>query len=225
MDYCNGHNPDYKSMGKNFQHSRANNSKVNNLIWPKFFYACPRYLQVWQTSYQRWLRKARDIICFHNSWACNSKVTGQIWPEFEPIQHFMSLLPVSLMKIEFIVTDKEDHWSCITHLSAGDILKSAVIEEKKFKHSPRVGADPLGPKYLCQQEASSLWSFVASLMKLGSKYELLDTPAIWNANKFTEVIVCKVLKWSNGSSKRSWFHTLCSIKPLFSQSSCPSWLC
>ena len=33
------------------------------------------------------------------------------------------------------------------------MLKSAVIEEKKFKHSPRVGADnPLGPKILCQQE-------------------------------------------------------------------------
>ena len=33
------------------------------------------------------------------------------------------------------------------------MLKSAVIEEKKFKHSSRVGADnPLGPKCLCQQE-------------------------------------------------------------------------
>ena len=33
------------------------------------------------------------------------------------------------------------------------MLKSAVIEEMKFKHSPRAGADnPLGPKILCQQE-------------------------------------------------------------------------
>ena len=33
------------------------------------------------------------------------------------------------------------------------MLKSAVIEEKKFKHSPWAGADnPLGPKFLCQQE-------------------------------------------------------------------------
>ena len=33
------------------------------------------------------------------------------------------------------------------------MLKSAVIEEKKFKHSCRVWADnPLGPKCLCQQE-------------------------------------------------------------------------
>ena len=41
----------------------------------------------------------------------------------------------------------EDHWSCIAHLSAEDMLKSAVIEEIKFKHSPWAGADnPLGPK-------------------------------------------------------------------------------
>ena len=40
----------------------------------------------------------------------------------------------------------EDHWSCIAHRSAEDMLKSAVIGEKRFKHSPRVGADnPLGP--------------------------------------------------------------------------------
>ena len=33
------------------------------------------------------------------------------------------------------------------------MLKSDAIEEKKFKHSPRVGSDnPLGPKLGCQQE-------------------------------------------------------------------------
>ena len=49
--------------------------------------------------------------------------------------------------------ESEDHWSCIAHLSAEDILKSAVIEEKKFKHSPWAGADnSLRPKFLCQQE-------------------------------------------------------------------------
>ena len=35
--------------------------------------------------------------------------------------------------------EPEDHWSCIAHLSAEDMLKSAVIEEKKFKHSPWAG--------------------------------------------------------------------------------------
>ena len=42
----------------------------------------------------------------------------------------------------------EDHWSCIAHLSAEDMLKSAVTEEKKFKYSPRVGTDnPFRPKF------------------------------------------------------------------------------
>ena len=42
----------------------------------------------------------------------------------------------------------EDHWSCIAHLIAEDMLKSAVIEEKTFKHSLWAGADnPLGPKF------------------------------------------------------------------------------
>ena len=42
----------------------------------------------------------------------------------------------------------EDQWSCIAHLSAEDMLKSAVIEAKKFKHSPWAGADnPLGPNF------------------------------------------------------------------------------
>ena len=42
----------------------------------------------------------------------------------------------------------EDHWSCIAHLIAEDMLKSVVIEEKTFKHSPWAGADnPLGPKF------------------------------------------------------------------------------
>ena len=27
----------------------------------------------------------------------------------------------------------EDHWSCIAHLSAEDMLKTAVIEEKQLK--------------------------------------------------------------------------------------------
>ena len=46
------------------------------------------------------------------------------------------------------IDEPEDYWSCIAHLSAEEMLKSAVIEEKKFKHSPRVGADnPLGPKF------------------------------------------------------------------------------
>ena len=48
----------------------------------------------------------------------------------------------------FALLQPEDHWSCIAHLSAEDMLKSAVIEEKKLRHSPWAGADnPLGPKF------------------------------------------------------------------------------
>ena len=37
----------------------------------------------------------------------------------------------------------EDHWPCIAHLSAEDMLKSAVIEETKFKN---IESDCIGPK-------------------------------------------------------------------------------
>ena len=43
--------------------------------------------------------------------------------------------------------NNEDHWSCIAHLSAEDMLKSGVIEEKKF--SPWAVADkPIRAKIL-----------------------------------------------------------------------------
>ena len=48
------------------------------------------------------------------------------------------------------IVKPEDHWSCIAHLSAEDMLKSAVFEE----------------------------------MKLGSKYDLLDTPCILFVKKY-----------------------------------------
>ena len=62
----------------------------------------------------------------------------------------LALIEAKKFVTENLLREKEpeDHWSCIAHLSAKDMLKSAVIEEKKFKHSPRVGADnPFGPKF------------------------------------------------------------------------------
>ena len=41
---------------------------------------------------------------------------------------FYGLIPVH--------NQPEDHSSCIAHLSAEDMFKSAVTDEKKFKHSP-----------------------------------------------------------------------------------------
>ena len=46
------------------------------------------------------------------------------------------------------VLKPEDHWSCIAHLIAEDMLKSAVIEEKTFKHSPWQGRQPIRAKIL-----------------------------------------------------------------------------
>ena len=45
--------------------------------------------------------------------------------------------------------EPEDHWSCIAHLSAEDMLKSVGIEKKKFKHRP-LGRDrqPIRAKIL-----------------------------------------------------------------------------
>ena len=57
------------------------------------------------------------------------------------------------MSLRLRYAKPEDHWSCIAHLKAEDMLKSPDIEEKKFKHSPWAGADNLlGAKFLCQQE-------------------------------------------------------------------------
>ena len=35
----------------------------------------------------------------------------------------------------FLKMIPEDNWSCIAHLSAEDMLKSVVTEEKKFKNN------------------------------------------------------------------------------------------
>ena len=66
----------------------------------------------------------------------------------------------------------EDHWSCIAHLSAEDMLKSAVIEEKKFKNSPWAVAD-WGQNFDVNWNASSLWSFVASLKRISSTSDFI----------------------------------------------------
>ena len=58
------------------------------------------------------------------------------------------VLTLGYLVVQVLDVQPEDQWSCIAHLSAEDRLKSVVIEENKFKHSPRVGADnPLGPTF------------------------------------------------------------------------------
>ena len=41
---------------------------------------------------------------------------------------------IKILKNRYNTYEPEDHWSCIAHLSGVDMLKSAVIEEKKFKN-------------------------------------------------------------------------------------------
>ena len=75
----------------------------------------------------------------------------------------------------------ENHWSCIAHLSAEAILKSAVTEENKFKHSPWAGADnTLRPKFYVNRKASSLWSFVASLKRISSTSDFIHIFSLFN---------------------------------------------
>ena len=67
------------------------------------------------------------------------------------------------------VSQYKKNGSCIAHLSAEDMLKSVVIEEKKFKYSPRVGADnPFGPKFWYQQEGLITMGICWSLKKISS---------------------------------------------------------
>ena len=44
------------------------------------------------------------------------------------------ILAPSTSFITWWMSKPDDHWSCIAHLIAEDMLKSAVIEEKKFKN-------------------------------------------------------------------------------------------
>ena len=54
------------------------------------------------------------------------------------------------------------------------MLKSAVIEEKKFKHSPRVGADnTLGPTFLSTGRPYHYGHFVASLKQISSTSDFI----------------------------------------------------
>ena len=96
----------------------------------------------------------------------------------------------------------EDHWSCITHLSAEDMLKSAVIEEKKFKHSPWAGADnSLRPKILCQQEG-----LITMVICCKFKKNLFNLTLYISFHDLTNVYSCR----SGADNPRR--HILMSIK-------------
>ena len=101
----------YKSMGK-FQCSRANNSKVNNPIWPKF-----KFIRAFMPVL---VTRKFDKDPIKGDWekletSFFSPLKGHITPKW--LVRYdrnsnsseilcLSLLPVSLMKTEFIVTEK-----------------------------------------------------------------------------------------------------------------------
>ena len=92
-----------------------------------------------------WLRFV--IVDFHGLFYSLLSDTG--------IEYFILLelpcnvyLDTEMCKFPFQMKLPEGHWSCIAHRSAEDISKSAVIDEKKYKHSPWAGADnPLGQNF------------------------------------------------------------------------------
>ena len=166
-------------MGKKMQCSRANNSKMNNPIRPKFklipsFYACPRCLQVWQISHQGWLRKVRDIIFFTAQGHVTPKwLVRSSWNLNPSNISCLSLLPVSLMKIEFIETEKKWRHYFLHYKSMG----------KKFRARGQIT-----PKWIIWYGPNSnsfkllyLSSFPANLTKIQSKV----TEKSWRHQFFT----------------------------------------
>ena len=86
------------------------------------------------------------------------------------------------------------------------MLKSAVIEEKKLKHSPWEGADnPLGPNFDVNRKPSSLWSFVASLKRISSTSDFIHIFS-W----FNKCIYSRKSGADNPQRTKFW----CQQKPL-----------
>ena len=94
---------------------------------------------------KKWFFEDQDIVLVSLK---STKKQETIWKKMKICEFRICIWVIHKLDLK-----QEDHWSCIAHLSDEDMLNSAVIEETKFKHSLRVGADnPLGPKILCQQE-------------------------------------------------------------------------
>ena len=83
-------------------------TKINRFITSRISKSIERSTFYWDLYVD--LRSERDKSVYFRSWGC-------------------------YLLYNEIITKPEDHWSCIAHLSAEDMLKSAVIEEKKLKHS------------------------------------------------------------------------------------------
>ena len=110
------------------------------------FQACPRYLQVWQRSNQRWLKKAGDII-FHRSKARNAKMTGKIRPAFELVRDFMPVLISSKFDDDWIHSNWEQVGTPFSPFKVngntqGQILCSEESDLIQIRTLPRFYACP-----------------------------------------------------------------------------------
>ena len=105
---------------------------------------------------------------------------------------------------------------------AEDMLKSAVIEEKKFKHNPWAGADnPWGPKFLCQQEGLITMviccKFKKNLFKLTLYTSFHDLINVYSPRSGADNHRGQILMSTETSSLRSFATSLkeLSLKPDF----------
>ena len=111
----------------------------------------------------------------------------------------------------------------VSLLSSEDMLKSAVIEEKKFKHSPWAGADnPLGPKFWCKQEGLitmvicckfeknlNLWPYTHLFMIYQNVYSCrsgADNPRGWNF--YVNRNLLSLRSFITSLKKNLWFYTI-----------------
>ena len=87
----------YTAPGIKNRCSRANNSKVNDPIWPKFELLRAFMPVLITCKFDKdpikgdW-EKVETSFFFHGWRTGNSKMTGQIRPKFEPVQDFMPVL-------------------------------------------------------------------------------------------------------------------------------------
>ena len=89
------------------------------------------------------------------AWVLSYPLSAQrrLWSDWADAQADRSLQWAHSHFVDFVMSrlilepstqwkQPENHWSCIAHLSAEDMLKSGVIEEKKIKKTESEGFGP-----------------------------------------------------------------------------------
>ena len=106
----------FKECGRRTDDGRTDGRTDDGRRRPTYPISSPMSLRLW------WANKMSLVFrLFRNkgSFCFAKQIIVRIWPE-------------NTTELSNILKP-EDHWSCIAHLSAEDMLKSAFIEEKKLK--------------------------------------------------------------------------------------------